>query len=77
MQQHSVYLVCKATHSWTLATVVWQLATTLTDADDNFTHQIVDPGIELGPVCTQRVVVATAGGTGRLGILLPARTIVS
>ena len=61
-------------HSWTLTTVVWQLVTTLTDAGDIFTRQIVDPEIELGLVCTQRV---TSSGTGRLGVLLPARIIVS
>ena len=37
-----------------------QLAgTTLTDANDNFTRQAVDPGIALGPVCNQRVVATT------------------
>ena len=34
-------------HSWTAS---HQLATILTDADDNFTRQVVDPGIALGPV---------------------------
>ena len=33
--------------------------TTLTDADDNFTCQVVDPGIALGLVCIQRVVATT------------------
>ena len=42
------------------ATASRQLATTLTDADDNFTLQAVDPGIALGPVCIQRVVATSA-----------------
>ena len=32
------------THDWTDATASRQLATTLTDADDNFTRKAVDPG---------------------------------
>ena len=44
----SSYLVCGTTHGWTAS---HQLATILTDADDNFTRQVVDPGIVLGRVC--------------------------
>ena len=36
-----------------------ELATTLTAADNNFTRQMVDPGIALGPVCIRRVVATT------------------
>ena len=47
---YSTYLVCGTMHSWIDATASWQPATILTDADDNFTRQAVDPGIALGPV---------------------------
>ena len=49
MQQHSVYLVCRTMHDWTDATASRQLAPTLTNGDDNFTRQVVDPAV--GPVC--------------------------
>ena len=68
-------MVCGTTHGWTVATASRQLATTLTDADDNFTEQAVDPGIALGPVCIRCVVATTASRTGRLGILLAAQII--
>ena len=35
-------------HGWTDATALQQLAT---NANDNVTHQEVDPGIVLGSVC--------------------------
>ena len=63
--------MCGTTHGWTASR---QLATILTDADDNLTRQAVDPGIALGPVYIRRVVAATASGTWMLGILLPARS---
>ena len=47
------------------------------DVDDNFTCQVVDPGIALRPVCIQRVIAPTASGSGMLGVLLPAQIIVS
>ena len=50
MQRHSAYLVCRTTHGWTHATASRQLATTLTDANNNFTRQAVDPELALGPV---------------------------
>ena len=54
-----------------------QLATILTDANDNLTRQAVYPGIALGPVYIRPVVAATASGTGLLCVLLPAQIIVS
>ena len=51
VQRYSAYLVCWTTHGWTDATASRWLATILTDANDNFTCQAVDPGIVLGPVC--------------------------
>ena len=36
MQWHSAYLVCWTTYGWTDTTVSQQLATTLTDGNDNF-----------------------------------------
>ena len=39
----SSYLVCGTMHGWTGSQ---QLATILTDADDSFTHQAVDPGCQ-------------------------------
>ena len=39
----SAYLVSGTTHGWTDTTASWQLATILTDANDNFTRQAVDP----------------------------------
>ena len=34
-------------HSWTDATAFWQLATTLMDANDDFTRQAIDTEIAL------------------------------
>ena len=62
--------MCGTTHGRTDATASQQLATTLTDTDDNFTCQVVDPRIALGPVCIRLVVAATASGSGMLGVLL-------
>ena len=56
MEQYSAYLVCWTTHGWTDATASRLLATTLMDSNDNFTHQAVDPGIVLGPVCILQVM---------------------
>ena len=57
------------------ATAFRQLATTPTDADNNFT-----PGSEsrdsARPVCIQQVVSTTVSGTGRLGVQLPVWIIV-
>ena len=64
-------------HGWTHATASQQLATTMMDADNNFTRQVVDPRIVLGPVCIRRVIAVTASRTGKLGVPLPARIIVS
>ena len=69
-------MVCRTMHGWTDATTSRQLATTLLDANNNFICQEVDSGIALGPFCIERVIATTASGTGRLGVLLPARIIV-
>ena len=45
-------------HNWTDATTSQQLATTLTDADNNLTHNTVNPA--LGLVCIRQVVVPCA-----------------
>ena len=68
-----LYLVCGTMHGWTDATASRQLATTLTNADDNFRlARWLIQGQRLGPVCIRQGIAATASGTGRLGILLPA-----
>ena len=69
--------MCGTTHGWTGATASQQLATILTDADDNFTPQAVDPGIALGPVCIRQVIATTASKTGMLEVSLTAQIIVS
>ena len=66
--------MCETTPGWTDATASRQLTTILIDAD---ARQVVDPGIALETVCIRTVVVATASGTGMLGVLLPACIIVS
>ena len=67
VQLHSAYLVCWTTHGWTDATASRQLATTLTDGDDNFwlAKRLIQDSART-TVCIWRVVATTASGTERL-----------
>ena len=50
MQRHSAHLEGGIIHGWTDVTAFRQLAITLTDADDSFTCQVVEPVLYIGPV---------------------------
>ena len=67
VQLHSAYLVCWTTHGWTDTTASRQLATTLTDGDDNFwlAKRLIQDSART-TVCILRVVATTASGTERL-----------
>ena len=43
---------------------------------ENTVGQAVDPGIALEPICSRRVIAATASGTEKLDMLLQAQIIV-
>ena len=67
---------CWTKHGWTDATASRQLATTLTDGDNNFwlAKRLIQDSTRT-TVCIWRVFATTASGTERLGVLLPGRII--
>ena len=57
VQQHSGYMMCWTIHSWTDDAMAFQqLATSLMDAYNNFTRQVVDPEIALGSLLPAQII---------------------